>query len=250
MWGGDLRAVSRPEVDRPAESRNPVGGRKPPPRPHLPRKVTWATAVFLVVSLLGVAIARWPQLLRYYRLTQLRVDPSLLEEYLLSREESRKGAAVDFVKEENGKRVLFHLYLKEYERTRHKFSVFGLLVHQRKVDRKLAAGILALWQRGYIHQGRSVSRPVTRTGSIAMEAADPRRRRIILSLLDACVGETHRASELPGFELQIQPILNGKPRPPIWPAGVKGAQITKHEKVIWHENHPGMNHVCFYRIIR
>lgn len=218
-------------------------------RSRLPRVVTWVALAGLVLSLLGGVVARWPQLVRYYHLTELRDAPERLEEYLLSEDEARRDAARSFVGEEPGQRALFDLYIEEYDRTRYEAHVFDLLVRQPRNDDRLAGGILALWDSGYIHQWRTVARPVARGGSMGLEAENLRRRQLVLELLDACVGKTYRVKELPGFELQVQPLVDGQPLPPRWPPGVPGARLTEQEDTIWSDQRTGMRHVCFFRIV-
>ncbi len=183
------------------------------PRPR--RRIVVFAAGALAVGGVGLTTAvLWPGLERRYHLEMLRRDPSRFEELLLEVRESRRLAALELLREPAGKEALLRLYLDEYDRSEPSLSTRDYLVRRAQKDQELR-GVIALWADGVTIQDWTGS-----TGhssfSMANVPKDPRRRAIILGLLDACVGRTFRAPGFEGLELQLQRVSDGKVLVPLW----------------------------------
>jgi len=193
-----------------------------------------------VLAIVAVATARWGDIAGAYHLWNLRRNAGLLEGMLLAGGH-RELAAREFVEEPEGRKALFRLYLEEFDRSAPGFSNRDYL--NRLKSSEATHGSLTLWMTGYSCQTTTGS-----TGgssfSLANVPQDPRRREIILGILDACVGEVFRVPEYGHLEFQIRPVKDGNVDPPRWQGSVelevRPSPVTP----------PGVRHVCFYRIVK
>ncbi len=178
------------------------------------RIVVLAAGAFAIGGVGLTTAVLWPGLERRYHLEMLRGDPSRFEEMLLEVREARRQAALGFLREPAGKEAILRLYLEEYDRSEPSLSTRDYLLRRSKTDPGYR-GVIALWDDGVTIQDWTGS-----TGhssfSMANVPKDPRRRAIILGLLDACVGRTFRAPRFEGLELQLERVHDGKVLVPLW----------------------------------
>ena len=212
------------------------------------RWVTWTVGALVLVSLLGVAAVKWPYLLRHYRLQDLRANPELFEAYLFSEDSVRNAAASIFLEEDAGKRALFERYLNEYDNTEVELGVLKMFRRPATDDPDLKGGALAISHHSYIrlmYRGENFGKNQV---SIGFGPKDLERRKAVLKLLDACEGETFRLAEFPDFEFHVQRVTWGKPQSPRWPGSPTDA--AEPAPIQWIEHPSGLEHLCFFRVVR
>jgi hypothetical protein len=190
--------------------------------------------------LLGLGVVwRWRDLAREFHLWTLRRSPGRFEEMLLAGG-AEEEAARSFVREPPGRQALFETCIAEFDR-----NTTGL--ENRKFLRRLEGGDvthghLVLRADGLACQTMRGSGGHS-TFSFGDPPSDPKRRKLILELMDACVGETFRIADLKHLEFKVQPVRDGKLVPPRWPGGPTYGPGW----LAWPA--PGVRHACFFRVL-
>jgi len=193
----------------------------------------------VVVSFVGVRL--WPKLEREYFVYQLRSDPSRLEEMLTAERPSERAAVRKFAQGKAGKKWLFDLYLKEYDRSSMGGIVQNFLIRWRSKAGDFR-GFLALWEDGF-----SCDRWTgpTSQGSLSYATAPENRvrRQKILALIHACIGESFEVEAFNGFEFQVARVTDGTAELPSWPGMQGSAAFLPSTPSI----KPSVEYVCFFR---
>ena len=204
--------------------------------------ITIGAICLVVVGLVSALL--WPQIEREYFLYQLRSDPSRLEEMLSAAHPSARQAARKFSREEAGKKWLFALYLKEYDRSSSGNHLGNLLIRRRSSSTDFR-GFLALWGDGFSYQ--SWTGP-TSQGSLSYTTApkDHERRQKVLALMASCVGESFQPEAFKGFEFQIARVTDGTAKFPSWPR-IPGSSTLGFLPFPPSSLNPAVEYVCFFR---
>ncbi len=194
-----------------------------------------ALAAALVVL---VSASHWEDIAREYHLAKLRKDPSLLETLLLSGG-PREAAVRKFLREGEGKEAFFRLYLAEFQRNKGGGPVSSLYLKGLKDD-EVIVGYISLWQQGYSVQDFGNG---AKGMAISDVPEDPRRRELVLDLLEACSGSPIQLEEYGHLEFYVQPVKDGKVELPPWPKAI-------NSRIEEPEFRRGTRHICFFRVIR
>ena len=153
---------------------------------------------------------------------------------------TREAAARRFVKERAGKEALFVLYFDEFDKNQPGFKSRDYM--ERLKGGKVTHGSLTLWANGYSCRTISGTSGMG-SFSLANVPTDPRRRDLVLGLLDACAGETFRASGLDHLEFHVEPVRDGQAAPPPWESAAAGLPSSREATLA-----PGVRHVCYFRV--
>ena len=226
-------------------------------RPHVRRRFLRLFVGLAVLALAAATAAvaiEADALLEWYHLRNLRRSPNELYAYVTAESPRRVAAGRAFLEDPAGQDELFRLYFAEIERTKYKSNALGPLRRARKT--RLADGFIGLRRGGYILRQRYAGKKGFNEGSLAVGPDDPKRRELILSLLDACAGRTYTVGEFPDFEFEIQRVDPEMKQRPTWPGSPHSASISEGlpvhwgSSVHWRGKAPvGLEHICFFRYL-
>ncbi|HVR73826.1 MAG TPA: hypothetical protein VMT52_05815 [Planctomycetota bacterium] len=209
------------------------------------RKKVFVAALGLatIVILAGAGIAVWPSIEREYHLLRLRRKPQLFERLLLSEVPARAAAARAYSAEPAGRDALMDLYLKEYDRSQPNLDLRSFVLRQGLAPG--SAGALSLWEAGM-----SCQMWTGKTGysqfSFAGAPDDPRRRAIILDLLDSCAGHTLSVRGFEKLEFLVAAAKEGATSLSEW-SGADAVGKDSSTGFRGDNMPPGAKHVCFFR---
>ncbi len=205
-------------------------------------------AVLLGVVLLtigaggGVLYVIWPELQVRRTLEELRAEPTLLFEYYQSVEPLHREAADRFLDERPAKELVFDEYLAEYDRAVAKLNLVETMNNWAK--NKHLAGFVALHEGGMEHAVRRNISGSGNFGQLGLGPEDPERRKLLLELIDRCVGEIFTHPKLRTYVFQLVRVESDRVAEPPWPQ----EKIDPKAKRAEYRSRGHANHVCFFRI--
>jgi hypothetical protein len=208
------------------------------------QRIVLVAAAASTAALLLAAAALSPAIEAHWRLHALRSDPSRLEAELISDRPAAQRAVEDFVRDRHGQEPLLCLFLDEFGKSKPTLSMRESLVRACGPSPRDASrgGAVALWDEGQgaLEWSGDGARSSWATVNFPL---DPRRRERILALLERCVGRTFRHPELPGLEFQLQPVVEGVARLPVWPGTIRPGNVPQFSPTFPSK----ARCACFYR---